>query len=84
MPRSGPPVDRTSAMDDLTCLLRQLAQDRKEDQDRRESDRELRRQDDERLRTQISRRWVAEMLRFVSLRVVLLVSGLEPLLVLGK
>ena len=40
-------------MDYLTSLLRQLAEDRKEEQDRRESDRELRRQDDERLRTQI-------------------------------
>ena len=39
-------------MDDLTSLLRQLAEDRKGEQDRRESDRELRRQD-ERLRTQI-------------------------------
>ena len=39
-------------MDDLTSLLRQLA-DRKEQQDRRESDRELRREDDERLSTQI-------------------------------
>ena len=50
---SGSPVDGTSVMDDLTSLLRQLAEDRKEEQDRRESDRELRRQDDERLRTQI-------------------------------
>ena len=40
-------------MDDLTSLLRQLAEDRKEQQDRRESDRELRREDDERLSTQI-------------------------------
>ena len=39
-------------MDDLTSLLRQLAEDRKGEQDRRESDRELRRQD-ERLRTQM-------------------------------
>ena len=39
-------------MDDLTSLLRQLAEDRKE-QDRRESDRELPRPDDERLRTQL-------------------------------
>ena len=46
-------MDGTSVMDDLTSLLRQLAEDRKEEQDRRESDRELRRQDDERLRTQI-------------------------------
>ena len=50
---SGSPVDGTSEMDDLTSLLRQLAEDRKEEQDRRESDQELRRQDDERLRTQI-------------------------------
>ena len=50
---SGFPVDRRSVMDNLTSLLRQLAEDRKEEQDRRESDRELRRQDDERLRTQI-------------------------------
>ena len=40
-------------MDDLARLKRQLAQDRKEDEHRRLSDRELRRQDDERLRTQI-------------------------------
>ena len=40
-------------MDHPTRLLRQLAQDRNEEQDRRESDRELRRQDDERLRRQI-------------------------------
>ena len=40
-------------MDDLTSLLRQLAEDSKEEQDQRESNRELRRQDDERLRTQI-------------------------------
>ena len=40
-------------MDDLTSPLRQLAEDKKEEQDRHESDRELRRQDDERLRTQI-------------------------------
>ena len=53
MPSSGPPVDRTAAMDDLTSLLIHLAKDRKEDQDQRESDRELRRQDDERLRTQM-------------------------------
>ena len=50
---SGPPVDGSSEMDDLTSLLRQLAADRTEDQDRRETDRELRRQDDERLKTQI-------------------------------
>ena len=50
---SGPPMDGTSVMDDLTSLLRQLAEDRKEEQDRRESDRELRRQDYERLRTQV-------------------------------
>ena len=49
---SGSPVDGTYVMDDLTSLLRQLAEDRKGEQDRRESDRELRRQD-ERLRTQI-------------------------------
>ena len=41
-------------MDDLTSPLRQLAEDKKEEQDRHERDRELRRQDDERLRTQIS------------------------------
>ena len=46
---SGPLVDGSSEMDDLTSLLRQLAADRKEDQDRRETDRELRRQGDERL-----------------------------------
>ena len=34
-------------------MLRQLAEDRREEQDRRESNRERRRQDDERLRTQI-------------------------------
>ena len=50
---SGPPVDGTSVMDDLTSLLRQLAWDRKEGQDQRESEQERRRQDDERLRTQI-------------------------------
>ena len=50
---SGPPVNGTSVMDDLTSLLRQLVEDRKEEQDRRESDRELRRQDYERLRTQV-------------------------------
>ena len=53
MLNSESPVDGTCAMDDLTGLLRQLAQDRKEEQDRREGDRELQRQDDERLRTQI-------------------------------
>ena len=46
-------MDGTSVMDDLTSLLRQLVEDRKEEQDRRESDRELRRQDYERLRTQV-------------------------------
>ena len=50
---SGPPVDGSSEMDDLTSLLRQLAADRREDQDRRETDRDMRRQDDERLKTQI-------------------------------
>ena len=40
-------------MDDLTSPLRQLAEDRKEEQHRRESDRELPRQDDERLRMQL-------------------------------
>ena len=50
---SGPPVDRSSEMDDLTSLLRQLVADRREDQARRETDRELRRQDDERLKTQM-------------------------------
>ena len=46
-------MDGTSVMDDLTSLLRQLAEDRKDEQDRRESDRELRCQDNERLGTQI-------------------------------
>ena len=50
---SGPPVDGSSEMDDLTSLLRQLTADGREDQDRRETDRELRGQDDERLKTQI-------------------------------
>ena len=50
---SGSPVDGTSVIDDLTSLLRQLAEDRKEEQDRRESDREQRRVDDKRLKTQI-------------------------------
>ena len=50
---SGSPVDGTSVMGDLTGLLRQLAGDRQEKQDRRESDRELRRHDNARLRTQI-------------------------------
>ena len=50
---SGTPVDGSYEMDDLASLLRQLAADRREDQDRRETDRELRRQDDERLKTQI-------------------------------
>ena len=50
---SGTPVDGSSEMDDLTSLSRQLAADRREDQDLRETDRELRRQDDERLKTQI-------------------------------
>ena len=50
---SGPPVDRSSYMDDLTSVLRQLVADRREDQDRREIDRELQRQDDERLKTKI-------------------------------
>ena len=62
---SGFPVDGMSGMDDLTSLLRQLAEDRKEEQDRRESDRELRRQDDERLRAHIFERWIAELLRRV-------------------
>ena len=44
MPGSGPPVDVTSAMDDLTSLLRRPAQDRKEEQDRCENDPELRHQ----------------------------------------
>ena len=30
---SGSPVDGTSVIDDLTSLLRQLAEDRKEEQD---------------------------------------------------
>ena len=50
---SGSPVDRTSVMGGLTSLLRQMAEDGKTEQDRPESNRELRRQDDERLRTQI-------------------------------
>ena len=50
---SGPQVDGTSVMDDLTSLWRQVAEDRKEEQNRRESDRELRRQDDEQFRTQL-------------------------------
>ena len=45
MPSSGPPVDGTSTMDDLASLLRQVAQDRKEDEDRPKNDLELRRQD---------------------------------------
>ena len=49
---SGSPVDGTSVMDDPDRSMRQMAEDRKEEQDRRESDRELRRQDDEQLRTQ--------------------------------
>ena len=53
MPSSRPPVDGTPEMDDLASLLRQLSQDRKEDEGRRKRDRELRRQDDERLSTQI-------------------------------
>ena len=76
-------MDGSSEMDDLTSFLRQLAADRREDQDRRETDREPRRQDDERLKTQISRILIAELLRFVRLRLVLLVSGLEPLPVQG-
>ena len=71
---SGSPVDGASMMDDLTSLLRQLAEDRKEEQDRRESDRELRRQDDERLRAHIFERWIAELLRRVRVRLVLLVN----------
>ena len=50
---SGSPVDGSSDMVDLTSLLRQLAADRREDQDRRETDRELQCQGDERLKTQI-------------------------------
>ena len=50
---SGFPVDGTSVMDDLTSLLRQQAEDRKEEQDRTKSDRELRREDDKQLRTQV-------------------------------
>ena len=46
-------MDGTSAMDDLTSLLRQLVQDSKENQDRRESDGEWPHQDDERFRTQL-------------------------------
>ena len=53
MPGGGSEADGASALDDLADPSRKLAGDRKEDQDRRESDRELRRQDDERLRTQI-------------------------------
>ena len=52
MPR--PPVDASSEMDNLmTSIWRQVAAERREDQDRRETDQELRRQDDERLKTQI-------------------------------
>ena len=47
MPRHGPPADGTSAIDDLASLLRQQAQDRNEDEDRRTCDREQRCQDDE-------------------------------------
>ena len=50
---SGTPVDGSYERDDLASLLRQLAADRREEQDRRETDRELRRQDDERLKTEI-------------------------------
>ena len=50
---SGSHVDRTSVMGGLTSLLRQMAEDGKTEQDRPESNRELRRQDDERLRTQM-------------------------------
>ena len=32
MPSSGPPVDGTSAMDNLSSLLRQLVPDRKDEQ----------------------------------------------------
>ena len=46
-------MNGTFAMDDLTSRLRQLAQDREEDQYRCESDQDLRRQDDKRLSTQI-------------------------------
>ena len=50
---SGTPVDGSSEMVDLTSLLRLLAADRREDQDRRETNRELRCQHGERLKTQI-------------------------------
>ena len=53
IPSDGPPVDMTSTMVYLASLLRPLVQDFKEDEDRPQSDQELRRQDDERLRTQI-------------------------------
>ena len=53
MPSSGLPADGKPAMDDLSSLLRQLAHDGKEDQDRRESDRELGLQDEQRLKKQI-------------------------------
>ena len=49
---SGPQVDGTSVMDDLTSLLRQLVEDEREEQDRRDRDRELGCQDDERWRAQ--------------------------------
>ena len=81
---SGSPVDGASMMDDLTSLLRQLAEDRKEEQDRREKNRkcDVKTMDDWGRR--FSRRWIAELLRLVRLHLVLLVSGSEPLPVLGK
>ena len=50
---SGPTVDGSPEMDDLTSHLRQPAADRREDRDRRETDRKLRRKDNARLKTQI-------------------------------
>ena len=85
MPRGGFPVDRTSTMDDLASLSRQLAQDRNETDDRRENDRQLRRHNDERLRTQsleqMDQRYAA--FREVASGVTV-VSGSEPLPVMGK
>lgn len=73
------PVDEMSAIDDLTSLWRGLVEDRREAQNRRENDRELRRQDDERLRTKIFKRVNHKDAAFASLRPVSLVSGSEPL-----
>ena len=81
---SGSAVDEMSVMVDLTILLRQLAEDRKEEQDRREKNRkcDVKTMDDWGRR--FSRRWIAELLRLVRLHLVLLVSGSEPLPELGK